>query len=190
MKAPLAAAALLVLAGCSAINGSSDETAATPRSIAAVVIQYLPMTPTKAYDAKLKDQVAATIEFGEDEPPDSIQIGIQVDEEVADTRRKICVNCDVTEPDEDTVLQISRGDRLPGGGLGRTDYVLISRIRGDEVVTLIYQGTPIRVSGTASGNRLDVEKLIQMVQDPGMGSTTISGFVEDGEKLSFWTDGP
>jgi len=184
--------ATLVLAGCGGTgHNSSDEVTATPESLAALVIQYLPRTPASAYDLSGGTKVSSKVTFGKADPPDSIQVTVEkVDKSVADLQRSICVNCDVTEPDPGTTLQISRGDRLPGLGMGETAYVRINRIRDDEIVSLVYDGRPIRVNGSAKGDRLDVDTLAQIVQDPNLGVTTVQGFVDDGDNLSVWTDTP
>jgi hypothetical protein len=179
---------LLLLTACSTFSSSSSDAQSTPRSLAALVIQYLPVSATKAYDAHLPGKVAATVAFGKASPPDQITVSVEkIDPSEADLRRKICVLCDITEIDKDTTLQVSRGDRLPGVGLGRTMYANISLIKHDEIATLVYQGQAIRVSGKAKGNRLDVEALIDIVKDPSLGVATVKGLVDDGNALTIWS---
>ncbi len=179
--------AALLVTGCGSVGGgSSDEARSTPRSLAAVVAQYLPQTPTAAHAVREADKVAAKVEFG---PGDSILVSVrEVESGANDLVRKLCQGCDITEVDDETTMHVTRGDRLPGVGLGRTSYVRISIFRDTEQIELIYEGRPIRVSGIEKRPRLYVERLQEIAQDPNLGVRTVQGFLDDGDDLDYWTD--
>jgi hypothetical protein len=180
--------ALVLLGGCGALNDSSSEATATPRSLAALVIQYLPSSPTAAYDAKLPGKTSAKVEFGPDGHPDTVVVSIEeIEQGEADTLKKICVGCDITELDDGSIMHVTRGDRLPGVGLGETKYVRVSIFHEREIIELTYEGRAIRVNGPETDRPLlDVEKLIEIAQDPSLGRTTVQGFVDQGDEISVW----
>lgn len=182
--------ACALLAGCGALNNSSAEADATPRSLAALVIQYLPSSPIAAYDAKLPGKTAAKVEFGPADTPDAVTVSVEeIEPGEADTLKKICVGCDITELDDGSTMHVTRGDRLPGVGLGETKYVRVSVFHEREIVELTYEGRAIRVNGPETKRpRLSVEALIEIAQDPSMGRTTVQGFVDQGEEISVWRD--
>ncbi|HET7734384.1 MAG TPA: hypothetical protein VFK52_00295 [Nocardioidaceae bacterium] len=179
-----------LLAGCGGLNSSSSEATATPRSLAALVIQYLPSTPTAAYDAGLPGKTSAKVEFGPPDHPDSVTVSIEeIEPGEADTLKKICVGCDITELEDGSTMHVTRGDRLPGVGLGETKYVRVSIFHEREIVELTYEGRAIRVNGPEDDRpRLSVEALIEIAQDPSMGRTTVQGFVDQGDEISVWRD--
>jgi len=189
LRVLVAALALVLLASCGSDNDSSDEATSTPRSLAALVEGYLPATPTAAHDAQLPGKTAAEIEFGPADSPDVLTVSVeQIEPGAADTLRKICVGCDVTELDDGSTMHVTRGDRLPGVGLGETKYVRVSIFREREIVELTYEGRAIRVNGPEDERpRLSVEALIRIAQDSNLGWTTVQGFVERGDDLSYWT---
>lgn len=182
--------ALMLLVGCGALNNSSSEATATPRSLAALVIQYLPSSPTAAYDAQLPGKTSAKVEFGPADHPDSVLVSVEeIEPGEADMRKKICVGCDITELEDGGTMHVTRGDRLPGVGLGETKYVRVSIFHEREIIELTYEGRAIRVNGPETDRPLlDVEKLIEIAQDPSMGRTTVQGFVDQGEEISVWKD--
>lgn len=182
--------ALVPLVGCGALNSSSAEADATPRSLAALVIQYLPSSPTAAYDAKLPGKTSAKVEFGPADRPDTVLVSVEeIEPGAADTLKKICVGCDTTELDDGSTMHVTRGDRLPGVGLGETKYVRVSIFHEREIIELTYEGRAIRVNGPETDRpRLSVEALIEIAQDPSMGRTTVQGFVDQGDEISVWKE--
>jgi hypothetical protein len=181
---------VLACAGCGALNTSGDEAEATPRSLAALLIQYLPDSPSAAYDGRLPGKTSAKVEFGPDAQPDTMLVSVEeIEAGEADTLKKICVLCDITELSDGSTMHVTRGDRIPGVGLGETKYVRVSIFREREIVELTYEGRAIRVSGKEFDRpRLDLETIIEIAQDPSMGSTTVQGFIDQGEKISVWRD--
>lgn len=193
MRRALALVGLLLVGGCAVGgNDSGDEVDITPRAIAAVALQYLPVTPTSAYDANLPGRVGATLVLAEGERPESLQLTIgDMDEERAGFLIAACLRtCDIQEVSDTTTILISRGDRLREATteLGRVDFVNIQVLRPGETVIAEYEGRPLRVSGQAERGRLDVETLVRMVQDPSLGRITVRGMVEQGAELPLWTD--
>lgn len=181
---------LVPLVGCDGMDGSGSEASATPRSLAALVIQYLPQTPTAAYAVHDSNWTTAKLEFGPDPAkPDTVQVGVrQVEKGSNELTRELCTGCDVQKLGDGSTLHITRGDRLPGAGLGEISYVRLSLFRETEEVELTYEGRPIRVDGEAKGNDLDVGSLVDIVKDPNMGVHTVQGLLDDGKTLSMWRD--
>ncbi|HSV38794.1 MAG TPA: hypothetical protein VLI04_08555 [Nocardioidaceae bacterium] len=189
----LASLAIVVaLTGCDALNTTGDEANATPRSLAALVIQYLPDTPSAAYDGQLPGKTSAKVEFGPDASPDSVLVSVEeIEPGEADTLRKICVGCDITELSDGSTMHVTRGDRLPGVGLGETKYVRVSIFREREIVELTYEGRAIRVNGKEFDRPLlYLERIIEIAQDPSMGLTTVQGFLDQGDKITVWRNEP